>query len=176
MALTKFKTFLEQAPAKDYVPKKDGDEEAKGLEPRSKGERDFKAKHTIKKTGHPAAADKQFKAEETDLDESMVDSWKRVQSMDKGSVTGGKEEARKRLAYLNAVHDHHKKYGNDTKKVKSEIEKMKRSRIAEEQFDESEKMGRADYKTSPSGRKVRKFVTFKNAEDAAKKEREDKED
>jgi hypothetical protein len=382
MALTKFKTFLEQAPAKDYVPKKDGDEEVEGLEPRSKGERDFKAKHTIKKTGHPAALDKQFKAEEvneeqideishttannvlrkreqqhrdimvktynavdkpevrkaqhkvsqawksyikrapkkrveedmaeglgkdlkrlatgkdvksragqeiakaqqasmtgdnktahkhfkrfdkldrltkeeveqleldleeglfdkfkqgvkdgqakqlsakakehglsdaehkramdihskdgmvasikyiksksrlsedvdmfeqmldeiSNLDESMADSWKRVQSMDKGSVTGGKEEARKRLAYLNAVHAHHKKYGNDTKKVKSEIENIKRSRIAEEQFDESEKMGRADYKVSPSGRKVRKFVTFRNDDDAAKKERKDKED
>lgn len=70
------------------------------------------------------------------FDESMTDSWKQVQSMDKGSVTSGKEGAKKRLAYLNAVHAHHKKYGNDTKKVKGEIESINRSRIAEEQIDE----------------------------------------
>ncbi|MGA1155181.1 MAG: hypothetical protein ACO3TR_04505, partial [Burkholderiaceae bacterium] len=70
--------------------------------------------------------------EEVQIEESMADSWKQVQSMDKGSITGGKEEARKRLAYLNAVYAHHKKYGNDTKKVKGEIERINRSRIAEE--------------------------------------------
>jgi hypothetical protein len=70
--------------------------------------------------------------EEVELDESMTDSWKSVQSMDKGSVTGGKEQVKKRLAYLNAVHAHHKKFGNDTHKVKKEIEGINRSRIAEE--------------------------------------------
>lgn len=76
--------------------------------------------------------------EELELEESMTDSWKAVQSMDKGSVTGGKEEAKKRLAYLNAVHDHHKRFGNDTKKVRKEIENINRSRVAEEveQIDE----------------------------------------
>lgn len=74
--------------------------------------------------------------EEESLEESMTDSWKRVQSMDKGSITGGKDDVRKRLAYLSAVHAHHKKYGNDTKKVKSEIEKINRSKIAEEVVDE----------------------------------------
>ena len=67
------------------------------------------------------------------LDESMTDSWKKVQSMDKGSVLDGKEGAKKRLAYLNAVHAHHKKYGNDTKKVKGEIESLNRSRLAEQE-------------------------------------------
>lgn len=70
--------------------------------------------------------------EEVELEESMADSWKKVQSMDKGSITGGKDEVRKRLAYLSAVHAHHKKYGNDTKKVKGEIESINRSRIAED--------------------------------------------
>lgn len=69
--------------------------------------------------------------EEVELEESMADSWKKVQSMDKGSVLGGKEGAKKRLAYLQAVHDHHKKYGNDTKKVKDEIGRINRSRLAE---------------------------------------------
>ena len=70
--------------------------------------------------------------EDVALEESMADSWKKVQSMDKGSVLQGKEGARKRLAYLQAVHAHHKKYGNDTKKVKKEIEGINRSRLAEE--------------------------------------------
>ena len=78
--------------------------------------------------------------EEVQLEESMTDSWKSVQAMDKGSITGGAAEVKKHLAYLNAVHDHHKKFGNDTKKVKDKIENIKRSRIAEgisadEQFD-----------------------------------------
>ncbi len=84
---------------------------------------------------------KPVKEEAEVIDESMTDSWKRVQSMDKGSVTGGKHEVKKRLAYLNAVHDHHKKFGNDTHKVKKEIESINRSRIAEETVechDESE--------------------------------------
>ena len=66
------------------------------------------------------------------IDESMADSWNKVQSMDKGSVTGGKEQVKKHLAYLTAVHAHHKKFGNDTLKVRKKIEGIKRSRIAEE--------------------------------------------
>ena len=69
--------------------------------------------------------------ESVELDESMTDSWKKVQSMDKGSVTGGPDEVKKRLTYLHAVHDHHKKFGNDTKKVKGDIERINRSGIAE---------------------------------------------
>lgn len=80
------------------------------------------------------------------LDESMTDSWTKVQAMDKGSVTGGKEEVRKRLTYLQAVHDHHKKFGNDTLKVRKQIEDLKRSRIAEE-LDEklTPSMGAGEY-------------------------------
>lgn len=70
--------------------------------------------------------------EETGLSEGQTDDWKKVQSMDKGSVLQGKEGARKRLAYLQAVHAHHKKYGNDTKKVRKDIENLNRSRLAEE--------------------------------------------
>jgi hypothetical protein len=80
------------------------------------------------------------------LEESMTDSWKRVQSMDKGSITGGKEEVAKRLTYLRAVHAHHKKFGNDTLKVRKEIESINRSRIAEE-LDEklTPSMGAGEY-------------------------------
>lgn len=79
--------------------------------------------------------------EEVQLEESMTASWQKVQSMDKGSVTGGKEEVKKRLTYLHAVHAHHKKFGNDTKKVKDEIERINRSRLTEEQEEPCEVCG-----------------------------------
>jgi hypothetical protein len=101
----------------------------------------------------------------------MADSWKKVQSMDKGSVTGGKDEVRKRLAYLSAVHAHHKKFGNDTKKVKDEIEKINRSRIAEESLDEADVMARSDYKVGPSGRKSHKQIVFKDGSNDDEKEK-----
>ena len=67
-----------------------------------------------------------------ELEESMTDSWKNVQSMDKGSITGSKEDAKKHLEYLKAVHAHHKKFGNDTLAVRKKIEGINRSRVAEE--------------------------------------------
>jgi phosphopantetheine adenylyltransferase len=79
--------------------------------------------------------------EEVELEESMTASWQKVQSMDKGSITGSKEDAKKRLAYLHAVHAHHKKFGNDTKKVKDEIERINRSRLTEEQEEPCEVCG-----------------------------------
>lgn len=75
---------------------------------------------------------KPVKEEAESLEESMAASWKSVQSMDKGSVTGDKSGVEKRLAYLTAVHAHHKKFGNDTHKVRKEIESINRSRIKEE--------------------------------------------
>lgn len=99
------------------------------------------------------------------VDESMADSWKQVQSMDKGSVTSGKEGAKKRLAYLSAVHAHHKKYGNDTKKVKGEIESINRSRIAEEQIDELDKSTLVSYATKAAD----SAHTFRNTKRGARR-------
>lgn len=70
------------------------------------------------------------------LDEGQAEDWKRIQAMDKGSITGGKEEATKRLGYLNAVYAYRKKYGQDTLKVKKEIEAMNKSHVNEETDDE----------------------------------------
>lgn len=71
------------------------------------------------------------------LDEGQTEDWKNIQSMDKGSVAGDKSSLKTRLGYLNAVHAHHKKYGNDTMKVRKEIESINKSRIAEaEELDE----------------------------------------
>jgi hypothetical protein len=269
MALTKFKTFLEQAPAKDYVPTKDGDEEATGMEPRSKGERDFKAKHTVKKTGHPAASDKQFKTEDVELDEiskktlgsyvkqashdvaakgaatrqfandseaarkdqryndakksmdradkTFAKSWKRREGMAKAVDRLTKEdvesidelsrdtltsyskaaskEVHRDLRDAGGARDKaaEKKKHGDTKAAAdwsdeaSWLDKRAKKRQTGmtkavdrltkedvEQIDEIEAVGRADIKVSPSGRKVRKLVRFKNSSDAADTERKEK--
>lgn len=134
---------------------------------------------TLEGKGKKATAIAHFKEEAEVIDESMTDSWKNVQSMDKGSVTGGKDDAKKRLAYLNAVHDHHKKYGNDTKKVKSDIEALNRSRLAEdEELDEA-----TPYYNKPSflknmGRiaKQERLAREKKEKEAAEKKSEVKED
>ena len=119
----------------------------------------FKDTANKRHAGIGKAVERLTKEEIEQIEESMTDSWKRVQSMDKGSVTGGKDEVRKRLDYLSAVHDHHKKYGNDTKKVKSDIEKINRSRIAEE-LDEEVKTGnegRGYHGEHPSGTADKKY-------------------
>lgn len=85
--------------------------------------------------------------EDRQIDESMTASWRAVQSMDKGSITGGKDAVKKRLAYLHAVHAHHKKFGNDTKKVKSDIERINRARLAEEQETQETEMGLKSFTT-----------------------------
>lgn len=179
MALTKFKTFLEQAPAQDYVPKKDGDEEVKGMEPRSKGERDFKAKHTVKKIGHPAAADKQFKAEEVEqIDELSKDTIlsyanKAGKSFGaanvKGAAAASKGDDKEMQKHLDTVR---KRVGGMQRLQKRYGEEFELEET--EQIDEVEAMGRADFKMSPSGKKVRKLVRFKNTADAAEKERKEK--
>lgn len=227
MALTKFKTFLEQAPAKDYVPTKDSDEEVKGLEPRSKGERDFKAKHTIKKTSHPVASDKQFKAEEVEqISESLgklagQHHWHSAQASpysdnDEDDIRHHQAQAKKIAGEIkkkhgdaalkavkhnteNAIQHDSGTMGNASKKTHSDFVKKhlggvnssehkeykkhvydgesttgSHADIKEETVAESEAMGRADIKMTPSGRKVRKLVRFKNSADAAEKERKEK--
>ena len=105
--------------------------------------------------------------EEVELEESMTDSWKKIQSMDKGSVTGGKEEAKKRHAYLTAVHAHHKRFGNDTKKVKAEIERLNQSRVAEGYVpDHSGNLNKKDASTMS---KVAALMAKEKAAKAAKK-------
>lgn len=63
MSIKSFKSFIsEEAPASDYVAKKDpkDDKEDKALEPRVSGEQKFKDDHKIKSTKHPVAGDHQF--------------------------------------------------------------------------------------------------------------------
>lgn len=66
------------------------------------------------------------------ISEDQKSEWERIQAMDKGSLLGGKEEVRKKLAYLNAVYAYRQKYKQDTLKVKKEIERINQSRIAED--------------------------------------------
>lgn len=131
------KEEVEHAPVAPTIPRK-----------YIKGTPEYKAYKATKKprVGHPTNM-----KEETELEESMTDSWKKVQSMDKGSLTGGKAEAKKHLAYLHAVHTHHQRYGNDTKKVRDKIESINRSRIAEDV--EEGYVNAADYKIGKDGKK-----------------------
>lgn len=64
--------------------------------------------------------------------EDQSSEWQKIQSMDKGSVTSGKEGVQKRIAHLNAVHAFQKKHGKDTSKTKKSIEALNRHRISEE--------------------------------------------
>lgn len=66
-----------------------------------------------------------------ELTEDQTEDWKRIQAMDKGSVLDGKDGARKKLAYLNAVLAFQKKYGKDALKTKKEIERINQSHVAE---------------------------------------------
>ncbi len=88
-----------------------------------------------KKLGHSVShgqSDTIRKMKIKHMSESQTDDWKKIQQMDKGSLLSDKPAAKKRLAYLTAVHNHHRKYGNDTLKVKKEIENLNRSKLAEE--------------------------------------------
>lgn len=80
MSIKRFRTFVAEADAKDYVAPKDSDKEATEYEPRSKGEKEFADKQkSKKKEKHPEANDNQFDGsrkavkEESELDESKID-------------------------------------------------------------------------------------------------------
>ena len=45
MKLQKFRHYIDEANAQDYIAPKDDDKEATDLKPRSKGEEDFKNMH-----------------------------------------------------------------------------------------------------------------------------------
>ena len=130
----------------------------------SKGRHGEADKHASKAEEHH---EKAMSLKEETLDESMTDSWKKIQSMDKGSVTGGKEEAKKRHTYLTAVHDHHKKFGNDTKKVKKELESLNRSRVAEGHVPDHS--GVLNKKDSATMGKLAALMAKEKAAKAAKK-------
>jgi hypothetical protein len=61
--IQKFKSFIAEAPAQDYVAPKDDDEEVKDYKPRSKGEKDFKDDHGAAKVTEYPGKDRQDGAE-----------------------------------------------------------------------------------------------------------------
>lgn len=87
MSIKKFSKFVaESAPAQDYVPKKDTDDEVKGMSPRSKAEKDFLNLHNVSKQDYAVAGqDHVFNGsikeeveseddEESDLSEGVFDT------------------------------------------------------------------------------------------------------
>ncbi len=57
-----FRELREASVAQDYVAPKDKDDEVDDIKSRAKGEQDFRDSHTVKKTDHPVADDKQHVA------------------------------------------------------------------------------------------------------------------
>jgi len=71
MTIKRFKSFLEQNIAADYVAPADEDDEVKDYKPRSKGEEKFKNMHKVEVSPHPVAHKHQHTTEEDDVDEAM---------------------------------------------------------------------------------------------------------
>jgi hypothetical protein len=63
------------------------------------------------------------------VNEDQAADWQKVQSMEKGSMIGGKDAMKMHLKYLNAVHAHQKKHGLDTVKTKKKIEGINRTLV-----------------------------------------------
>ena len=83
--------------------------------------------------------------EEVDsVNEDQAADMQKIQSMDKGSMVGGKTELKTHLKYLNAMHTHQKKYGLDTAKTKKKIGDVSRSlvQMGEEAVTEASKEGK----------------------------------
>jgi hypothetical protein len=70
-----------------------------------------------------------MREEAESVNEDQAADWQRVQSMEKGSITGGKDAMKMHLKYLNAVHAHQKKHGLDTAKTKKKIEGINRTLV-----------------------------------------------
>lgn len=58
MSIKSFKQFIDEASAADLTPNVDTDDETKSMEPKAKGEKDFKDDHAVEVTDRPDA-DKQ---------------------------------------------------------------------------------------------------------------------
>jgi hypothetical protein len=80
------------------------------------------------------------------VNEDQAADWQKVQSMEKGSMIGGKDAMKMHLKYLNAVHAHQKKHGLDTAKTKKKIEGINRTLV---QMDEEVELDEMD-KSQPS--------------------------
>ena len=74
--------------------------------------------------GIKLASVKLKKEEAESVNEDQAADWQKVQSMEKGSMTGGKDEVAKHLKYLTAVHAHQRKHGLDTLKTRKKIEQI----------------------------------------------------
>jgi hypothetical protein len=71
MTIKRFKSFLEQNIAADFVAPADEDDEVKEYKPRSKGEEKFKNMHKVEVSPHPVAHKHQHTTEEVEVDEAL---------------------------------------------------------------------------------------------------------
>jgi len=79
MKLQKFKDYILEADAKDYVAPKDDDKEATDYKPRSKGEEEFKNMHKVTKSdAEPRGQEHVFNGERTEVKEEVEDEKKKL--------------------------------------------------------------------------------------------------
>lgn len=114
MGIQRFSAFIaEEAPSKDYVGKKDDDDQVKGYKPRSKGEQDFANMHNVTKHDYPVDVDKQFTGNvEATVQPNNGEKVTKQGSSDVNQPNGGGDSARPA----------DKKQGDSMTTVKEEVE------------------------------------------------------
>jgi len=104
---------------------------------------------------------KELKKEEVEsVNEDQAADMQKIQSMDKGSMVGGKTELKTHLKYLNAMHTHQKKYGLDTAKTKKKIGDVSRSLV--QMGEEVEQIDEANMRFDPEAAARPKSSDVKN--------------
>lgn len=72
MAIKRFKAYVAEENTAADLSAKGSDDSEKTLEPKAKGEKDFKAKHKMTVTKHPVAGDHQFDGDRAEITEAKV--------------------------------------------------------------------------------------------------------
>lgn len=103
---------------------------------------------------------KKVKEEVESVNEDQAADMQKIQSMDKGSMVGGKTELKAHLKYLNAMHTHQKKYGLDTAKTKKKIGDVSRSLV--QMGEEVEQIDEANMRFDPEAAARPKSSDVKN--------------
>ena len=79
MKLQKFRHYIDEANAQDYIAPKDDDKEATDLKPRSKGEEDFKNMHKVTKSdAEPKGQEHVFNGDRKEVKEEVEDEKKKL--------------------------------------------------------------------------------------------------
>ena len=102
------------------------------------------------------------KEEVEQMTEDQASDMQKIQSMNKGSMTGGKAELKTHLKYLEAMHAHQKKHGLDSVKTKKKIGDVNRTLVQMgeevEQVDETNMRFDPEAAARPKSSDVKNFL------------------